>query len=704
VGSPVRRYSRLVRTSALTAGALVLALASPAAASAAAHTSQLDTSPLAKTVATKTATTKTTSGSTTTQATVSEEPVPVLDSNVPPPGRRLSADRVLAIARALPKMKAVQAEYPGSFADAYTKGPLRWQVSFFSKKGAKEIGLVIIADSSGRVLEQWTGWQVAWSMARGYPGAFGRHVNALYIWLPLCVLFLLPFIDPRRPLQLLHLDLLVLLSFSVSLAFFNHAHIYASVPLAYPPLIYLLGRMLWLVRRRSTETHPPGAPQTHAHPPGNHPSEAHPPGPQRPARLAGFESSPQPLRLLVPVPWLALGVVFLLGFRIALNVTDSNVIDVGYAGVIGAEKIVHGDALYGGWPADNEHGDTYGPVAYESYVPFEQIFGWSGTWDDLPAAHAAAIVFDLLATGLMFALGMRIRGPTLGVALAYAWVSYPFTLFALESNSNDTLVAVFILAALLFATSPPARGAFAALAGLTKFAPLALVPVLATHGVFSRGSGMNGGGDGLAGAAASGEGLGGGGESADDGSPRWRRERARRRARALTSFLLAFALTAAVVSIPALTHDSLRTIYERTLEYQANRDSPFSVWGLYGWHGAETVVEAAAVVLALALAVVPRRPDAIGLAAACAAIVIAVQLGIEHWFYLYIPWFFGLVMLVLLGARSTARLPAGAGGPDLRPETRVSGRAATEWPVAAPAGAASEPARLRLPSAAWPSS
>ncbi len=113
---------------------------------------------------------------------------------------------------------------------------------------------------------------------------------------------------------------------------------------------------------------------------------------------------------------------------------------------------------------------------YESYVPFEQIFGWSGTWDDLPAAHAAAIVFDLLAAGLMFALGMRIRGPTLGVALAYAWASYPFTLFALESNSNDTLVAVFILAALLFATSPPARGAFAALAGLTKFAPLALAP------------------------------------------------------------------------------------------------------------------------------------------------------------------------------------------------------------------------------------
>src|SRR5665811_2422564 len=89
----------------------------------------------------------------------------------------------------------------------------------------------------------------AWTMARGYPGAFGRHAGALYVWLPLCVLFILPFLNFRRPFALLHLDLLALLSFSVSLAFFNHAHIYASVPLAYPPLLYLLARMLALLRR-----------------------------------------------------------------------------------------------------------------------------------------------------------------------------------------------------------------------------------------------------------------------------------------------------------------------------------------------------------------------------------------------------------------------------------------------------------------------
>jgi hypothetical protein len=523
-------------------------------------------------------------------ATDPEAPVPIAASDTPPIGRKLSPNHVLEIADALPKMRAVRARYRGSYGGAYLKGPSRWQVSYFSKRG-KEIGQVIIADFTGHVMEQWTGFQIAWSMARGYPGAFGRHVNALYIWIPLCVLFFVPFFDWRKPLRLLHLDLLVLLSFSVSLAYFNHGRIYTSTPLVYPPLVYLLVRMLLLARVGR--------------------------------RGVSGRAAPRPLRLLIPAPWLAVGVVFLVGFRVGLDVTDSNVIDVGYAGVIGAQRIVHDRPLYGGYPYDNEHGDTYGPVNYEAYVPFQQALGWSGRWDDLPAAHAAAIVFDLLAVALLFLLGRRVRGPGLGIALAYAWVSYPFTLYALESNSNDSLVAVLVLAAVLAASSPPARGMFAALAGLTKFAPLALAPLLWTHGL--------------------------GGLSA------WRR------ARALVLFALAFLATAAVVSIPALAHDSLHTIYERTLAYQANRESPFSIWGLHGSLGhIQAAIQGAALVLALAVAVLPRRADTIGLAATASAVLVAVQLGVDHWFYLYIPWFFGLVMLALLGALTQPGLPEGA--------------------------------------------
>jgi hypothetical protein len=550
--------------------------------------------------------------STLTSATNSETPVPVALSNVPPAARRLSSDQVLAIANRLPEMKALSHEYRGSFGDVYLKGAFQWQVSYFTHNGKTEIGLVIINDLGGRVVEQWTGFQIAWTMARGYPGAFGRHVNAVYIWLPMCLLFMLPFFNFRRPLSLLHLDLLMLLSFSVSLAFFNHAHIYASVPTSYPPLLYLLARMLALLRRRS--------------------------GPY------GRSDTPR-LRLLVPTPWLALGVVFLLGFRITLNVVDSNVVDVGYAGVIGAQRIVHGRALYGGYPSDNEHGDTYGPANYEAYVPFEQIFGWSGTWDDLPAAHAAAIFFDLLATALLFLIGHRMRGPTLGTALAYAWVAYPFTLFSLESNSNDSLVGALILAAVLLAgyrsqLALAGRGALAALAGLTKFAPLALAPLLATHD--------------LAGQPPA------------------------RRIRSLALYVAAFLTAAALACIPALSHDSLHEIYERTFAYQSSRGSPFSVWGLYGLQGLEPVVEIAAVLLVLALTVIPRRADIVGLAAACAAVVIAEQLSIEHWFYLYIPWFFGLVIVALFGRLS------GEGGDLMNPA-----------PVSA-----SAPARSSLPAVA----
>jgi hypothetical protein len=180
---------------------------------------------------------------------------------------------------------------------------------------------------------------------------------------------------------------------------------------------------------------------------------------------------------------------------------------------------------------------------------------------------------------------------------------------------------VLVLAAVLAATyrsrlAPPLRGAFAALAGLTKFAPLALAPLFATHGLWDRGDGL----------------------------------RARTRVRDLATFAVAFAALVAIASIPALRHDSLHTIYERTFAYQSDRESPFSVWGLYGGlDGWQEAVQIAAVVLAIGLAVIPRRADIAGLAAACAAVIVAAQLGIDHWFYLYIPWFFPLVMIALLG-------------------------------------------------------
>ena len=408
-------------------------------------------------------------------------------------------------------------------------------------------------------------------MARGYHGAFGRSVNDWFIWIPLCLVFVAPFIPWRRRPTLLHLDLLMLLGFSISLAFFNHAKIGISVPLVYPFLLYLLARMLALGLGK-------GVPR-------------------------------EPLRTIVPIPWLAVAIVFLMAFRIGLNVLNSNVIDVGYAGVIGATKLIHGQPLYGHWPADNAYGDTYGPVSYYFYVPFRLIFGWSGTWDSLPAAHAAAIFFDVITLAGLFLVGRRLKGNALGILLAYGWAAYPFTLFTLSSNTNDALVAAMVTFALLAITSAPARGVFAALAGLTKFAPFALAPLL-----------LRGIGD-------------------------WPTRRQ------ILQFCVAFALVIVICMVPVLVKHDLHAFWHDSIAYQSDRVTPFSIYGLWGGLGfLQHLLQGAAVALAIVVAVLPGRRGTMQVAAFGAAVLIALQLTVNYWLYPYIVWFFPLVLVALFAA------------------------------------------------------
>ncbi len=454
--------------------------------------------------------------------------------------------------------------------------PRQWQVDYYDSTG-KDVGQVVIDDAGGCVVEKWTGTQVDTKLARGYPGAVSGDVNHLWIWLPLCVLFLAPFVDPRRPLRLIHLDLLALLGFSVSLAFFNHAEIEASVALVYPVLAYVFLRML----------------------------------------IAGFRPVETRDRLLPLAPrgLLVAGIVALVGFHTAYVATEGKVIDVGLAGVIGADRLVDGDEVYGpgassGMPI---RGDVYGPVNYVAYVPFEQAFPWSGEWDAVSAARAAALGFELLTALTLFALGRRVRagpdGTTLGIALAYAWLAFPFTMYTLGSSFNDSLVALLVVCCLLVLSSPPARGAVSALAGLTKFGPLVLAPLFAAgHG--------------------------------------------ERRARPLVLFTIGFLAVAALVTVPLLPHGGFRELYDRTLGYQASRGSPFSVWGQApSLHFLQTVSKVFALGLAVAFFFVPRRRSTVQVAALAAALLIAVQVTANHWFYPYVVWFAPLVLVVLFAQR-----------------------------------------------------
>ncbi len=534
-----------------------------------------------------------------------------------PVGFRMTAQQVRRVANRATKVRSERPKHRRFHPNAYTRGPGQWQVSYFD--GKDEVAQVRVDDATGAILEQWTGSQVAWTMARGYEGAFGRKINSPWVWIPLSLLFLAPFFDPRRPFRLLHLDLLVLLAFSASHVFFNRGDIGVSVPLVYPVLGYLLVRLL-LAGFRPLRT-----------------------------RLEQRRRDRGRLIPLVPLTWLVVALAALVGFRVVLNVTDSNVIDVGYASVLGADRIADGHALYGpGFSKDVERGDTYGPVSYLSYVPFEQALPWSGAWDDLPAAHGAALAFDLLTLAGLMLLGRRLRpgraGRELGIALGFAWAAYPYTLFALETNSNDSLVALVTVAAMLSLTMDPVRdggaaatrGVIVALGAAAKFTPLALAPLLA---------------------AGTGEVKG-----------RWR---------SWLVFAIALLAALALAFVPFLPHGGVRELYDRTVGYQVSRPSPFSLWGqVDSLHWLQTAVKVAAAGLALLVAFVPRRRDAVQVAALGAAVVIAVQLTMTHWFYLYVVWFAPFALVAVMAPWRT--------GSD-REEPPTSDHATVAPPPAVPA-------------------
>jgi hypothetical protein len=513
----------------------------------------------------------------------------------------LDQKQALAIFERYPKVAAWLSRYPRSGRSheaTYDAKTGDWAVKIWWGD-AGEIAQGTVHDSTGVVTEAWTGPQVAWGMARGSPGAFGgTAINNPWIWGAFCAVFLLGLCDWRRPFSIRNLDLLFLLSPTASLWFFNHGDVFTAVPLFYPLLVWVVLRGTWIgIRNRGT----PGAPRW-------------------------------------PVWVLLAATVFLAGFRVGLNVERSNVIDVGYSGVIGAERIVHGTAPWGNFPNDNTgkrcgstvitqsiqtngrcespnpEGDTYGPVAYESYIPGYAILGWTGKWDDLPAAHFTAIAFDLLTLLGLFLVGLRFGGQRLGAVLAFAWAAYPFTQYVSNSNTNDALMPCFLVWGFWLVSRPAARGALAALSAWTKFAALLVAPLWLTY-------------------------------------PGRRPSR---------RFALGFAAaTLAVFSILLLAPDPFHeahVFWTRTVGFQIGRDAPWSLWdwrqyharGLPDLHVVQHVLQALLVAGALVVAFFPGRKSPLQLAAFTGVLLAGFELVVTYWLYTYIPWFYPFAALALL--------------------------------------------------------
>jgi hypothetical protein len=530
------------------------------------------------------------------------------------PGARLTKAQALAIVLADHKVHAWLTRYPAKGRideETFAASARTWTVKIWWGK-AGEIVEAQVDDATGAVVSAYTGPQVAWGMARGVKGAFGGDkINNPWIWGAFCLVFFVGLADLRRPLSIRNLDLVLLLSPTASLWFFNHGNVFTAVPLFYPALVWVVLRGTWVgVTGRGSRSRP-----------------------------------------LWPTWVLLAATVFLAGFRVGLNLEASNVIDVGYSGVIGAERIVtEGQAPWGHFPTDhadqkacgqpdssgyvrdhiqtngrcesaNGEGDTYGPTAYEAYIPGYLIRGWSGKWDDLPAVHLTSIIFDLLAIVGLWLVGRRFGGARLAAVLAFSWAAYPFTQYASNSNTNDMIMPCLLVWGFWLVSSPVGRGVFGALSGWSKFASLVVMPLWATY---------------------------------PGRRPSWR-------------FLAAFAAaTIAAFSVvllePSPFHE-LRVFWDRTIAWQVGRDSPFSLWdwrqyhaqGLPDLHLLQRVLQVALVVAAVAVAWVPRRKSPLQLAALTAALLAGFELVQTYWLYTYIPWFFPFAAIAVLAPTALAR-------------------------------------------------
>jgi hypothetical protein len=491
---------------------------------------------------------------------------------------RLSEREAVRLAAASPEVRNELTEH-GPYTTRATYESGEWTVRFYvDEKGAvggrptdfgKEIATVGVDDKSWVLNYVYTGDQVGWNMARGVEGAYGKQANYWWVWLPLSLAFAAAFWRTERLISWRNLDIVALLGFLVSHGFYRQGIVLEAVVLWYPPLVYLFVRTL----------------------------------------LMGFgigerveRTSNLPMWLLMVLAGLAGGLVM------ALNV-DARVIDVGYAGVVGADRILEGTIPYGNMPSDVGTGDTYGPLNYLLYVPFVLMFGYSGEWDFLPAAHALTLFSFVAGAMALFITGYRLSGKEGAAALIFAWAAFPYTVYATNNNTNDIIVAAVAAIGLAAAASPLARGASVAAGFAVKLYPLILGPLWISY-------------DGL-------------------------------KRKPIVDFVLGgvgvILLTFWVVLLDGHPLRAIELFYERTLAFQDDRVSPWTIYTQVPQLAfLQKPVTALVIFIGLLVAFVPRRKSLRRLAALSAALVIAFQLTVNYWFYTYVVWFEPFVFVALL--------------------------------------------------------
>ncbi len=487
----------------------------------------------------------------------------ITNLNQVPPGFAITPSKAIAIAESSPKMRAIHRAHHPLRIDPILWVRSHYEIQFFYK--GKAIADQVVT-AGGRLGPLYTGALIDTLYARGH---YGDIFDSPWVLGSFTFMFLLPLALLRRRSWMDRIDLAMLLGFGASYALFDLTHLEAGVWLFYPPLLYLLVRMLMRGMRA-----------------------------RRPA---------PPLDCRLPTAVLVIGLALLVAGRIYVNLDPLSVLDVATASVLGAYKILHGQSIY---YYSLGHGDTYGPLNYLFYVPFELV--WPGNWIHLPAARAAAITFDLLTIAGLLALGTRLRrgrdGLRLGLLLAWLWAACPFSLLGMEKSTNDGLTALIVVLIMLALNGPVRRGVLVGIGAAAKFFPAILLPLVAV-----------GYGD--------------------------------RDQLTIRKVLAGFVITVGATIAVFMPSSGLVEMWNHTLGFQLTRSDVFSIWALHpSLAPIKDAVEAFAVILAVVVAFRPRgRRTPAQVAALAAAVVIAVQLPALHWFYLYIVWFLPLVLVAVLG-------------------------------------------------------
>jgi hypothetical protein len=456
------------------------------------------------------------------------------------------------------------------------------RVSFYS--GTRIVAEVAVrGDGSVDQAIDFKALRVPYGNSLAYEPAVLIGLGALFV--------LMTGVSPFRRLR--NLDVAALLSLIAPVVMLQYRYPSASVLAAVPGLGYLLGRCAWVALGPAREPRSPTTSLFELATPSLNPA--------RRVRL---------LRILLLVVALIVTTV---------GVGSQDAVDVIYAVMEGATKLLHGVLPYGHLPGDVIHGDTYPILSYALYSPVAALAPVSSTWDSVDLALGVAVLAALAsAEALLRAVGAGLpllrssRDPQrelAGLRGAIAWLAFPPLLITVSTGTTDVVLAAMLVFGVLLWRRPGISSGLVAAAAWFKLAPAALIPL-------------------------------------------WLAPlRGRRLAAAAGAVAAVSAAMVALLVWLGGIHGPAAMIH--AISFQFSRASPQSVWSVLGIEGLQPLMQAGLVALVAGAAVRLRRDSALSadrarIAALAAAVMLGLELSADYWAFLYVIWVVPLIGLSVL--------------------------------------------------------